>query len=143
MLGIIFAIVAGVLMSVQGVFNTRVTDTTGIWVTNSFVHITGFVVCLIAWYFTGRNSFSNLFNVENKFYLLGGVMGAAIIFTVVMGISALGPAYAIMLILIAQLAVAYSIELFGLFGTEQVEFEMKKLIGVGIMIIGIIIFKWK
>lgn len=138
----IFAIISGALMSVQGVFNTRVTESSSIWVTNSLVQITGFIVCITAWFFTGRNSFSDLLKADSKWYLTGGILGAFIIFTVVKGMSALGPACTVMLILISQLIIAYLIELFGLFGTEQVSFAWKKVIAVAIMIGGIILFKW-
>lgn len=141
-MGIIASIISGALMSIQGVFNTRVTESSSIWVTNSFVQITGFAVCLIAWFFSGRNSFNDLFKASSKWYLTGGILGAFIIFTVVKGMATLGPCYAVMLILIAQLLVAYTIELLGIFGTEQIGFEWKKAIGVGVMVVGIVIFQW-
>lgn len=34
MIGFLVALLSGVLMSVQGVFNTQVTKTTGMWVSN-------------------------------------------------------------------------------------------------------------
>ncbi|MCT4543136.1 MAG: DMT family transporter [Vallitalea sp.] len=142
-MGIIYSIISGALMSIQGVFNTRVSEVSCIWVTNAYVQITGFIVCIIAWLFTGRQSFACLLKVDHKWYLTGGILGAFIIFTVVKGMSALGPAYTVMLILISQLLIAYLIELFGLFGTEQVPFDWKKIIGVGVMVVGIIIFKWE
>lgn len=141
-MGVIASIISGALMSIQGVFNTRVTESSSIWVTNSFVQITGFAVCLIAWFFSGRDSFNDLFKASSKWYLTGGILGAFIIFTVVKGMATLGPCYAVMLILIAQLLVAYTIELLGIFGTEQIGFEWKKAIGVGVMVVGIVIFQW-
>lgn len=141
MVGIILAIVAGAIMSVQGVFNTRVTESSSIWVTNSFVQITGFLVCIIAWFFTGRHSFYDLLKVDSKWYLTGGILGAFIVFGVVQGMKELGPACTVMLILIAQLIIAYLIELLGVFGTQQVPFEWRKLIGMAIMIAGIIVFR--
>ena len=48
-----------------------------------------------------------------------------------------------MLIVVAQLAVAYVIELFGMFGMEKVPFEWKKLLGMLIAIAGIVLFKWE
>ncbi len=75
--------------------------------------------------------------------LLGGVIGAFITLTVIKSMGSLGPARAVMLIVISQLIVAYLIEIFGLFGTEKVAFEWRKLIGMAVSIIGIIIFKWK
>ena len=55
----------------------------------------------------------------------------------------LGPAKAVLLIVVAQLLVAYGIELLGLFGTEKQPWEWRKAIGMGIAILGIVIFKWK
>jgi transporter family-2 protein len=143
MFGIIASIVSGILMSIQGVFNTNVTKVSNTWVTNSWVQFTGLIVCLIFWLFTGREHFGKLFQVENKFYLLGGVFGAFIVFTVIKGMAALGPAYAVMIILIAQVTVAYLIELFGLFSVEKVGFQWMKVIGFALMVIGIIVFKWE
>ena len=57
--------------------------------------------------------------------------------------SQLGPARAVMLIVVSQLLIAYLIELFGLFGVEKVGFDWKKLLGMALAIAGIIIFKWK
>ena len=55
----------------------------------------------------------------------------------------LGPAKAAMLIVVAQLVVAYVIELFGFFGVEKAPWEWRKGIGMLIAVAGIIIFKWK
>jgi transporter family-2 protein len=75
--------------------------------------------------------------------LLGGAIGALITYTVIKSMAALGPARAVMLIVISQLIVAYLIELFGLFGTEKQPLEWRKVIGMGIAVAGIVIFKWK
>lgn len=143
MLGIIIALISGALMSIQGVFNTQVTKTSGIWVANTFVQFTALLVCLIAWGITDRSSFGAITKVEPKYMLLGGAIGAFITFTVIKGMDMLGPAKAVMLIVVAQLLVAYIIELFGWFGVEKQPFEWRKVIGTLIAITGIVIFKWK
>ena len=74
--------------------------------------------------------------------LLAGVIGAFITVTVVKSMADLGPARAAMLIVISQLAVAYVIELFGMFGVEKQPFEWRKLIGLLVSVTGIIVFKW-
>ncbi len=143
MWGILIAILSGSLMSIQGVLNTGVTKQTSIWVAASFVQFTALIVCIAAWFITGRDgNFAALFKIDHKYMLLGGVMGAFITYTVIKSVGVLGPAVAIMFIIIAQLIVAYLIELFGIFGSEKVPFEWRKLIGLVIIIIGIIIFKW-
>ncbi|HKL99182.1 MAG TPA: DMT family transporter [Mobilitalea sp.] len=144
MWGIIIAIISGSLMSIQGVFNTGVTKQTGIWVCASFVQFTALVVCLGAWFTTGRQgSFSELLKIDSKYMLLGGAIGAVITYTVIRSVEALGPARANMFIITAQLIVAYLVELCGICGLERVPFEGRKLIGLFMILAGIITFKWK
>ena len=142
MSGVMIALISGALMSIQGVFNTEVTKATSLWVSTSFVQLTALIVCLLAWAFTDRQSFLTLMEVPNKWTLLGGVIGAFITVTVVRSMADLGPARAAMLIVIAQLIVAWVIELFGWFGVERTAFGWRKLMGMGIAIIGVIVFKW-
>lgn len=142
MLGIIFSIIAGVAMSLQGVFNTRLGDKIGTWETNIFVQATGLILCVFIFLFVGNGNFKNIKDA-NKLYLLGGVLGAIIIFTVMMGIKRLGPTCSISIILVAQLTAAALIDAFGLFDTTKFIFGPTKIIGVIIMIAGIIVFKWK
>ena len=143
MIGFFIALISGALMSIQGVFNTKVTKTSGIWVANAFVQFSALLVCLAAWLITDRSSFGTLMKVEPKYMLLGGAIGAVITYTVIKSMEMLGPAKAVMLIVIAQLIVAYVIELLGVFGTDKQPLEWRKVIGMGIAIAGIVIFKWK
>ena len=143
MIGFFIALISGALMSIQGVFNTQVTKTSGIWVASAFVQISAFAVCMGAWLLTDRTSFATLGKVEPKYMLLGGAIGAFITYTVIKSMEMLGPARAVMLIVIAQLIVAYVLELLGLFGVEKQPLEWRKVIGMLIAIAGIVIFKWK
>ncbi len=141
MLGFIFGLLAGLLMSIQGVFNTRVMESSNMWVTNIWVQFLALITCVIMWVTTDKKNLLSVLNVDNKLYLIGGILGAFITFTVIKSITKLGPAEATMLILLAQLIVSYLIEVFGLFGTEKISFEWFKLLGVTFMVIGIFIFK--
>lgn len=143
MLGFFAALLSGALMSIQGVFNTEVTKQTSLWVSAGWVQLSAFAVCVLAWLFTGRESVSALWQVENKYTLLGGVIGAFITITVIRSMGSLGPARAAMLIVISQLIVAYVIELMGMFGTEKQPFEWRKVLGMAVAIAGIVIFKWE
>ena len=143
MVGFLVAILSGVLMSLQGVFNTEATKQTSMWTTAAFVHLTGMLVCLAAWLITERTSFAKLFTVRPLYLLLGGIIGAFITYTVVVSMGKMGPALAVMFIVTAQLISAYLIELFGLFGSERQPFDMRKLIGMAVAVVGVIIFKWK
>ncbi len=142
MFGILIALLSGALMSVQGVFNTEVTKQTSLWVSSAFVQFTALLVCLGIWCVTDRVSFMTLTGVEHKYMLLSGVIGAFITVTVVKSMGSLGPARAAMLIVVSQLIVAYLIELFGIFGVEKQPLEWRKVLGMGLSIVGIVIFKW-
>ena len=143
MIGIWIAILSGTLMSIQGVWNTQVTKQSSLWVSTGGVQLTAFLVCVAAWFFTGRDSVGILWQVENKYTLLGGILGTFITVTVIRSMGKLGPAQATMLIVIAQLVVSYLIEMFGLFGVEKQPFEWKKLAGTAIVVAGIVLFKWE
>lgn len=142
MIGFFIALISGALMSIQGVFNTQVTKATSIWVASAFVQFSALVVCLAAWAVSDRSSFAGLFKVEPKYMLLGGAIGAFITYTVIKSMDMLGPAKAVMLIVISQLIVAYVLELFGWFGVEKQPLEGRKIAGMIIAIAGVIIFKW-
>ena len=143
MIGIFIALLSGALMSIQGVFNTEVTKQSSLWAANGWVQLTALLVCVAGWLMTGRESLAAVFHVEQKYMLLGGVIGAFITFTVIKSMADLGPARAVLLIVVAQLAVAYLIELFGIFGVEKQPLSFRKIIGMGIAILGIVLFKWK
>lgn len=143
MVGLFIALISGALMSIQGVFNTQVTKSSSIWTASAFVQFTALLVCLAAWGMTDRSSLLSVFKVEPKYMLLGGAIGAFITYTVIKSMDMLGPARAVMLIVVAQLAVAYLIELFGLFGVEKEPWQWRKAIGMAVAVAGIVIFKWK
>ncbi|MBO5346897.1 MAG: DMT family transporter [Lachnospiraceae bacterium] len=143
MIGFLIAVISGALMSVQGVFNTQVTKASGIWAAAAFVQFSALLVCLGAWALFERQSLLQVFTVQPKYMLLGGAIGAFITYTVIQSMSSLGPAKAAMLIVISQLIVAYVIEVFGMFGMDKTGFSWRKILGMGIAIVGIVIFKWE
>lgn len=139
-MGFIIALISGVLMSVQGVFNTQVTKDTSMWVSNSWVQLSAFVVCICAWFVTDRKSFAELLEVSPKYMLLGGIIGAFITYTVIKSMAIMGPAQAVMVIVISQIVSAYAIELFGLFGVDKSGFEWRKVVGGLIAVAGVFLF---
>ncbi len=143
MVGFLIALLSGALMSVQGIFNTQVTKASGIWAASAFVQFSALLVCLGAWAFLERSPLLQVFEVQPKYMLLGGAIGALITYTVIRSMDLLGPARAVMLIVVAQLLVAYVIELLGWFGVEKQPLEWRKAIGMLAAIAGIVIFKWK
>ena len=133
MWGMITALVSGALMSIQGVFNSAVIKHPRMRVSAGWVQISAFVVCLLMWLFTGRGAVSELWQIEPRYMLTGGVIGAFITYTVIKSFDALGPAKSALLIVVAQILVAYLIEVFGWFGVEKAGFEWRKAIGAAVV----------
>ena len=142
MAGFLIAMISGALMSIQGVFNTGVTKASSIWVAAGYVQLTALVTCAVMWLFSGRASIAGIADTSPKIALLGGVIGAFITFTVVKSISSLGVAKAEIIIVVTQTAVAYLIELFGLFGSEKANFSWIKIAGILVAVAGIAIFSF-
>lgn len=140
MAGFLIAMISGALMSIQGVFNTGVTKSSSIWVAAGFVQITAFITCVVMWIYDGRPPVMGLFGVQPKIALLGGVIGAFITYTVIRAMSTLGVAKAELTIVITQIAVAYLIELFGMFGSKKTDFSWMKLVGIAVAVVGLVIF---
>ncbi|PLR92560.1 DMT family transporter [Bacillus sp. T33-2] len=142
MQGVLFSLLAGILISLQSIFNTRVSEKLGLWQTNTLVHGIGFMASFILFLIIRDGSISRISEV-NKVYLLGGVFGAVIVYSVMRGIAGLGPAYSVSIMLVSQLIMALVIDSLGLFGTEKIMFTANKAVGIAVMIIGILIFKLK
>lgn len=142
MAGIIFSIIAGSAMSIQGVMNTRLSEKIGLYESNTIVQGTAFILSLLAMWILGKGSFKEIGGV-NKFYLFGGVLGIIITITVMLSINKLSPTLAISIILISQLTVAALIDAFGLMESEKIAFCWNKYVGLLLMIGGTLLFKWE
>lgn len=138
--GIIFSIIAGMSMSIQGVMNTRLGEGIGNMEANAFVQGTAFALALVVLLFYRQGSFTQLGQV-NKLYWLGGLLGLVITLTVMLGIKSLGTTLAISIILISQLLIAAVIDAFGLMGSEKVAFGWSKYVGLALMTGGIFLFR--
>ncbi len=143
MIGFFIALLSGALMSLQGVFNTEVTKQSSVWVSATWVQFSALLACLAIWAVFDRESLMTIGRVTPKYMLLGGVFGAFITYTVIQSMSALGPAKATMLIVIAQLTVSWAVELLGLFGLDKGMFSWRKLIGLLVAVGGVILFEWE
>ena len=132
LLGIVFSVIAGMAMSVQGVMNTRLGEGIGNMEANAFVQGTAFVLSLAALMFWRQGSFT----------ALGGVLGIVITLTVMLSIKSLGTTVAISIILISQLLVAALIDAFGIMGSERIDFGWNKYVGLAVMCGGMLLFKY-
>ncbi len=142
MIGVFYAMLAGFFVSLQNVFNTRVSEKVGLIESTAVVHGIGFAVAVVAVILWGTGNIKGLQEV-NKLYLLAGVFGVVIVFSAMKGISLLGATYTIAVLMVTQLIAASIIDAFGLFGMPEIKMAFTKPIGIMIMIVGIIVFNIK
>ena len=142
MLGFLYALIAGAAMSFQGVMNTRLGDKVGVLETSAFVQLVGFVLALGIAIIFGKGDIRQLGQAP-WYSWMGGVLAPVITVTVMLAIAGLSPTVAISTILLSQLTVAALIDAFGWLGSQQMPFTWQKLLGVGLMVGGVLLMKWK
>ncbi|MFS0838968.1 DMT family transporter [Paenibacillus sp. 1P03SA] len=140
-LGILLAVLAGSLVSLQTVFNSKVNERTGSWATTTLVLGMGFLASLtISLLVEGKQTFA-LQNMQ-LWYWISGMIGVGVVICLVQGMKLLGPTYAISIVLTAQLSFALLWDSLGWLGLEKVPFTLNKLIGVLVIVAGIVLFKF-
>ncbi|ADH06916.1 DMT family transporter [Bacillus cereus] len=140
MIGFSLATLAGILISLQSVFNAKVNENVGQWLTTTCVLGIG-LISSILFYIITENSISIKVYTANYLFYVSGLFGIGLIICIMGAIKSLGPAYTVLISLITQLVVALSIDTFGLFGMEIVPLQINKLVGIGLLIFGVGIFK--
>lgn len=142
LLPILFSILAGAAMSVQGVLDTRLSGRIGLYESNVLIQGMAFALSFLALLFLGDGNFGALGEI-NRVYLLGGVLGIVITIAVMLAMRGLGPTVAVSVILISQLLVAALIDAFGWFDSKRIPFGWQNFAGLALMVGGVLLFKWK
>jgi bacterial/archaeal transporter family-2 protein len=140
-IGLLLAVIAGVFISMQNIFNSKVSEHAGAWETTILVlglgSLASFVIGLL---FEGKD----LFVLQNMslWYWFSGLIGIGIITCLVLCIRILGPTFAIAIVLTSELGFALLFDTFGWLGLEKVPFTLNQLLGVLIIMLGIYVFKF-
>lgn len=140
MIGVVTAIVAGAAMSLQGVFNARLSEKAGLFTSGAFVQAVAAVLAVAAAWIVRDGQVRQL-GQTNKVYWLGGALGLVITLTVMLATRRLGPGAAVSIILVAQLLTAAAFDAFGWFGTQKVAFTWRQWAGLAAMIGGVLLFQ--
>lgn len=138
--GLILAIIAGSLVGLQNIFNSKVNERAGSWATTTLVLGMGFAASLtIGLIVEGKHMFT-LQNMQ-PWYWISGLIGVGVVICLVQGIRLLGPTYAVSIILASQLGFALLWDSLGWLGLDKVPFTFNQLIGVLVIVGGFLVFK--
>ncbi|PAF32881.1 DMT family transporter [Paenibacillus sp. 7516] len=140
MKGIIFALLGGACITLQGVANTRISSDMGTWQAATITQFTGFILAAIILMFVRDVNLQGLKQVK-PLYLAGGAFGAVIIFSEVSAIQQIGVTFTISALLIAQLFLTFLVDSNGWFGVVKQKMKLPQFLGIALMITGVIIMK--
>ncbi|MDD8001025.1 DMT family transporter [Bacillus cereus] len=139
MKGIIFAVLAGIFITLQGTFNAKLSSHIGIWSTSIVTHLIGFIIAITVFLLKKEEKVTELKSVK-KVYLVAGAFGGFIICAETMAIYSLGVTLTAGTLMVAQLLTATVIEMKGLFRIKKIQMERYHIVGTIVMIIGIAVF---
>ncbi|MCG7382228.1 DMT family transporter [Paenibacillus sp. ACRRY] len=140
MKGIIFALLGGACITLQGVANTRISTDMGTWQAATITQFTGFILAAIILLFVRDVNLQGLKQVK-PLYLAGGAFGAVIIFSEVSAIQQIGVTFTISALLIAQLFLTFLVDSNGWFGVVKQKMKLPQFLGIALMITGVVIMK--
>nr|WP_285801389.1 DMT family transporter [Exiguobacterium sp. s127] len=137
--GVIFALMSGLFIALQGIFNARLGDAIGPWFSVTIVHFVGLMGCL-AIYSVVRDRKIGGFRQLPLLYASGGLLGVLVVVTELTSIQLLGMTWAMCLLLVAQILCAFVIDLNGWFGVIKKRSNRGQWIGISLMLAGVAIF---
>jgi len=137
--GIVFAVFAGVFITLQGTFNAKLSSHIGIWSTSIITHFIGFLIVTTIFLLKKEEKVTDLKRVK-KIYLAAGAFGVLIICAETLAIYSLGVTLTAGTLMVAQLLTATFIEMKGLFQMKKIQMERDHIVGTIVMIIGIVVF---
>jgi bacterial/archaeal transporter family-2 protein len=138
MRGIIFALLGGAFITLQGVANSRISQDIGTWQTATITQFTGFLMAFIILMLAGEGKWQGLREVK-PVYLVGGTFGAIVVFGSVTAIHFIGVTLTVSAMLISQLGMTVLIDRNGWFGVMKQKMKMPQLIGITMMVAGVVI----
>ncbi|WP_289355233.1 MULTISPECIES: DMT family transporter [unclassified Paenibacillus] len=140
MAGILFALLGGAFITLQGVANSRISQDIGTWQAATITQFTGFVLAFILLLLVRDGKWRRIKQVK-PLYLTSGALAAIIICSNITSIHHVGVTLTIAVVLIAQLSVTFIVDSKGWFGVAKQKMKLAQFIGIGMMIAGVIILK--
>lgn len=138
MRGLVFAILGGAFITLQGVANSTISEDIGSWQTATITQFTGFLMAFLILLVFGNGKWQGLRKVR-PLYLIAGTFGALVVFGNVTAIHFIGVTLTVSAMLIAQLGMTVLIDRNGWFGVKKQKMKMPQLIGIIMMVAGVMI----
>lgn len=140
-LGLLFALCAGLFVGVQGIFNRHVNMKVSSWAATAFILATGSAASLLFGLLLEGTAIFNFSNMKMAYWFFGFV-GIGVIFCTMTAMKKIGPTKTIVIGVIAQLTTSMIFDMTGFLVLPKMDIEWTHITGLTLMIIGITIFNY-
>lgn len=131
------AAISGMLVAIMVLANGILTEYIGNTPGVVFVNATGLFTMVLIFTLT-KEKWQSIKGIH-FFYLLGGVTGIITVYATNVSFLALGATVTLMVSMVGRIITSTLVDHFGLFGMTKYPFKPSKLIGLGIMIVGLVL----
>ncbi|WP_020674560.1 DMT family transporter [Geopsychrobacter electrodiphilus] len=128
--------IGGAAATVQPPINARLAEKVGILEAATVSFLVGTLVLVLVSLSVGRGSFRGILQVE-WWQLTGGLFGAFFVTLTILAVPKLGTGTVMAALIVAQLATGVVFDHFGLFGMRQIPFDLGRLAGVVLLMVGV------
>ena len=125
----------GIAVAVQPSINSRLAQKTGVLESSCISFTVGALALLAVVLLSGRNGLRGIGDAS-WWELTGGLLGAFFVTMTIVVIPRLGTATAMATIIASQVAAGLILDQFGLFGFRQVPIDLKRGIGLVLLLVG-------
>ena len=136
-LAVVLTALVGGLIALQAPINSVLGRTVGTWQAGAVSFATGTVI-LVAIALLGAGGFGDLGEVRHLswYYLLGGVLGAAYVTTVLVTVRSLGAGGVTAATIAGQLTMAMIVDQLGILGVHRHPIDAGRVVGVALLAAG-------
>ncbi|MFC0524889.1 DMT family transporter [Pontibacillus salicampi] len=135
----VLVFIGGIAVAIQSSVNGKLGQKIGVFEGAFTSFLVGTVTLFLVMLFFGRGNLGYIFEVP-KWQLIGGVLGAFFVSTMVLSVPRIGVGAAIFTLISAQLIMSSLIDHFGWLGMKQIPLDGQRLLGMGLMIVAIFLY---
>jgi transporter family-2 protein len=128
--------IAGAAATIQPPINARLAEKIGILHAATISFLVGTLVLLVVSLSAGRGSFKEIVHAEWWQYS-GGLFGAFFVSLTILAVPRLGTGAVMAALIVSQLATGMVFDHFGLFGMRQIPFDLSRIAGVVLLMLGV------
>lgn len=139
---IILVFIGGVGVAIQSTVNGGLGQKIGVFEGAFVSFLVGTVTLFLVMLFFGRGNIIHVFQVP-KWQLIGGMLGAFFVSTMVLSVPRIGVGAAIFTLITAQIITSSLIDHFGWLGMKEIPLDWQRIAGIALMVIAILLYTKK